>query len=179
MTGMSKATVLQRVIDDIAHKDLGKARDRLLSLLHVYPNDLGLRHILGRIFLELQYPREAGRFLYLVDDQDAAVQEAIKIFEKSCKDEQLYILKSLKLRGDINEIPPGYAKEKLLILSGKTRGKLGREKIPLKRTEPSKVAGIGGAVVGVGCLLIITIAVLIGLFHISVYLNDFFRSLFH
>jgi hypothetical protein len=91
---MSKAIVLQRVIDDIAHKDLGKARDRLHTLIQQHPYDLELRHILGRIYLELCYPREAGRWLYLVDDQDERVLEAISQFEKSCGNNPCNLLRA-------------------------------------------------------------------------------------
>ena len=71
-----------------------------------HPNDLELRHILGRIYLEIGQLFPAGRYLYLVDDQSEIVQGAIRKFEEKYKDNPQFMLRKLKLHGHIKNIKP-------------------------------------------------------------------------
>jgi hypothetical protein len=155
---MSKASTLTRVIDDISRKDLGTARERLLSLLREYPNDLGLRHILGRIYLELQYPQAAGKYLYLVDDPSPDVQNAIKKFENYKKTMSIDVLKELRLSGHIDSIDDEYAKNKLLALLDMCSIKNGRfpkRKRRRSRTESKVHPGWIAAIIA-GLLFLLT-----------------------
>ena len=163
---MSKASTLQRVIDDIAHKDLGKARDRLLGLLRAYPNDLVIRHILGRIYLELQYPQEAGRYLYLIDDQSDEVQKAIAHFLKSMQNDPGAVLKILKLEGHIKDFPAGYAKDRLLMLYEESKKRGQRPSSSLKDIKPGRKISLGENAVAIGCGLTIAAALIIGVIEI-------------
>ena len=159
---MSKASTLIRVIDDISRKDLGTARDRLLGLLREYPNDLGLRHILGRIYLELQFPKAAGRYLYLVDDQDPVVQNAIKKYEKFKKTRSIDVLKGLRLSGQVDAIDDEYAKSKLLTLLDMCSIKNGRfpKRIPRRSsTESGEVHPGWIAAIIAGLLFLLTSAI--------------------
>ena len=54
-----------RIEDEIAARDLGKARDRLHGLLVTYPEDLAIRHRLGEVYWMLGHPAMAGRYWYL------------------------------------------------------------------------------------------------------------------
>ena len=176
---MSKASTLARVIDDIARKDLGKARDRLLGLVRTYPNDLGLRHILGRIFLELQYPQEAGKHLYLVEDQSEAVQSAVRKFEKSCQNDPCGILKALRLRGHIDGLEPGYAKDKLLARLEECKDKW-KNQISidsLEHIEPTSPVIKYYKVWGIGCLVLIVIMLIVGLIRIGAWLFKWISGL--
>ena len=161
---MSKASTLARVIDDISRKDLGTARERLLSLLREYPNDLGLRHILGRIYLELQYPQAAGKYLFLVDDQSPVVQNAVKKFESFKKTMSIDLLKGLRLRGHVDSIDDEYAKSKLLALLEKCsiRDGLFPESELSKSRGGSDKAGPGCAVAIIAGLLFLLTSVIWG-----------------
>ncbi len=156
---MSKASTLARVIDDISRKDLGTARERLLGLLREYPNDLGLRHILGRIYLELQFPQAAGRYLYLVDDQSPYVQNAIRKYRKFKKTQTIEILKGLRLSGHVNSIDDEYARTKLLALLNLCLIKNGRfpvRKPRRSRTESGSVHPGWIAAIITGLLFLLT-----------------------
>ena len=160
---MSKASTLARVTDDISRKDLGTARERLLGLLREYPNDLGLRHILGRIYLELQFPQAAGKYLYLVDDQSPVVQNAINKFENFKKTRAMDVLKELRLRGHIDSIDDEYAKARLLPLFKEARVRGGhfpesnpkRPGFSAPRTSPTADVLTGG------CLIFLIISIIL------------------
>ncbi len=178
---MSKADLLQRVIDDVSHKDLGKARERLRCYLVGNPNDLGVRHILGRVYLLLQYPREAGRFLYLVDDDSDDVQKAVRAFEKSCAGNPDYILHHLKLRGSADSLVNEYAKNKLSALIQKA-GKnwlvtLGEPQVKKHHTAKGSNDWVG-AVLGIGCLIFVAASFIFGIIHVVKYLWNVISGLF-
>jgi len=88
------------------------ARMRLHGLIGTYPNDLGLRHILGQLYLEIGKPWKAGRFLYLIDDKSKETHEAIREF-LILYDEPRRILRRLRVKGHIDDFEPGFAKDKL------------------------------------------------------------------
>ena len=89
------------------------ARVRLHGLMGTYPNDLGLRYILGQMYLELDKPWKAGKYLYLIGDTTDATHEAITEFLILCDAIPKRILWHLKVRGHIDDYAPGYAKDKL------------------------------------------------------------------
>ena len=156
---MSKASTLERVITDISHKDLGTARERLLGLLREYPNDLGLRHILGRIYLELQFPQEAGRYLYLVDDQSEIVQNAIRKYERFKKSSAEDVLKGLRVRGYIGSIKDEYARNRLHPLFIKCGIK--NLRFPEPKSTQGRWAGDGTGMAG-GCIIAAILIFLLG-----------------
>ncbi len=106
---MSKATTFRRVEAEITAGDLGKARDRLEGLLVTYPEDLEIRRRLGEVYLTLQYPERAGKFLYLEDDHRPAVAKAKDIFEGSHHRDPLLVLYALNYRGGLEAIAGTHA----------------------------------------------------------------------
>jgi hypothetical protein len=172
------AATLQKVIDDIAHKDLGKARDRLHILVSQNPHDLELRHILGRIYLELRYPQRAGKYLYLVDSQDDDVAYAIREYEKSCQSNPSYILSGLKFRIKANKLKPGYAMEKLRELEMKCRLQVKHISTPI----PTAKRGLSNLDIckfwAIGCLLVLLFILIIGVVQIISWIYAWVAGLF-
>ena len=110
---MSKATTFKRVDAEIAAGDLGKARDRLEGLLVTYPADLEIRRRLGEIYLALQYPDRAGKYLYLEDDERAEVLRAKDAFERRNHRNAQLMLSDLAYRGGLEAIAGTYAESVL------------------------------------------------------------------
>ena len=67
---MTKESILARVGVDVASGDLGKARDRLHTLVFEHPDDLLLRERLAEVYDSLQQPAQAGRYWYLTEPRD-------------------------------------------------------------------------------------------------------------
>lgn len=88
------------------------ARMRLHGLIGTYPNDLGLWHILGQLYLEIGKPWKAGRFLYLIKDKSKEKQEAVREFLIQYEEPHRR-LRKLRVKGHIDDFEPGYAKAKL------------------------------------------------------------------
>ena len=139
---------LEKVEQDIASGDYGKARDRLHGLVSTYPDALSLRRRLGEIYWELRYPAMAGRYWYLEEDTSPDMLAACEAFEQSCGNSSLQILLSLKFQGDVESIHSESAKDKLLTLQSRVRdqhglviefGKKGTEKY--QGTERSATTG--------------------------------------
>ena len=124
MEAMAKEAALARVEADLRSGDVGKARDRLHTLVHDYPNDVGLRTRLAEVYQRLKFPAMAGRYWYLEASWTAEMEDSIAIFRRSCGDDPLRILSALKFRGDSSQIPK-YARERLGSLQQAVHGKYG------------------------------------------------------
>lgn len=106
---MTLENTMKKVEEDIAQGNLGKARDRLHGLISSYPSNLNLRKQLGAIYWKLQYPAMAGRYWYLEKDNSPEMISARNAFEKDCADDPYLIRKSLKFRGNFDEIRDEFA----------------------------------------------------------------------
>ena len=113
---MSKETVLSRVEADLRREDLGKARDRLHTLVYNYPNDLALRTRLAEVYHRLQFPAMAGRYWYLDEQRTPEMETAVAAFERSVGGDPLLMISALKFRGDPYEEIPDYARGRLKTL---------------------------------------------------------------
>jgi len=122
---MSKEKTLEAVQDDIAQGNLGRARDRLHGLIAHYPNELTLRTHIAEIYSQLQYPSMAGRYWYLEESKTERMISACAEFERSCGNDPLQILLSLKFKGNIEAITSTFAKEKLQSLQQTCKDKYG------------------------------------------------------
>ncbi|MEE8443576.1 MAG: DUF6584 family protein [Dehalococcoidia bacterium] len=111
MGDMSKETVLSKVEADLHRGDLGKARDRLHTLVYDYPNDVALRTRLAEVYHRLQFPAMAGRYWYLNEHRTPEMEIVVAAFERSCGGDPLLMLSALKFRGD-----PCYAGDRLIAL---------------------------------------------------------------
>jgi hypothetical protein len=122
---MSIEQTLEKVEQDIASGDLGKARDRLHGLVATYPNRLALRRKLGDIYWQLQYPAMAGRYWYLEESKSPDMVAACKVFEGSCGHSSFQILLALKFRGDLESIDSEFVKDSLLTLQAQVKNEYG------------------------------------------------------
>jgi hypothetical protein len=86
-------------------------------------------------------------------------------------------LSALKMRKDIGPVKPCYGKDKLVKLRRQC------EEWQKESAERMKAMGGGritpgvGEVLGGGCILIIIAAVIVGLYHIGVWINVLIRNL--
>ena len=85
---------------DVASRDLGKARDRLHTLVFEHPDDLLLRERLAEVYDSLQQPAQAGRYWYLVEPRDDRMTNARAAYERLVGKDPLQLLAGLKFRGD-------------------------------------------------------------------------------
>lgn len=95
---------LYKIQCDLEAGNFGKARDRLHGLLSSYPNNLDIRRRLGLVYWDLKYPVNAGRYWYLQETKTPEMIKACKEFEENCGNHPFQILRSLKFKGDINQI---------------------------------------------------------------------------
>lgn len=138
---------LDRIENDIASGDYGKARDRLHGLIATYPDAFDLRRKLGDVYWQLQYPAMAGRYWYLEEHRSPEMAIACRAFEESCGDDPVQMLLALKFRGDIASSRDTFAGRTLLALQDRAKeerdchiefGKRGREKYQYTSQHQSK-----------------------------------------
>ena len=149
---------LERIDADVASGDFGKARDRLHGLLATYPEDMALRHRLGDLYWQLQYPAMAGRYWYMEESKTPDMVAACEAFERSCGGSPFHILLALKFQGNVVAIGDTYAGRVLLALQKRVRveyrydidfQKRGANRYrPVPREGLRDKALIGGCIVG-------------------------------
>jgi hypothetical protein len=122
---MPKQATLRRVREDIRQGDLGRARDRMQGLIATYPQDLSLRPDLAEIYWQLRHPSMAGLYWYLEPEQTEEIQTAIAAFERECGGDPWIMLRRLKIRWDPDEMPEGFAKQRISELTEASRTKHG------------------------------------------------------
>lgn len=111
--GVNDYHALDRVEEDLKAGDLGKARDRLHSLIHMHPSDTSLRSRLAGIYLQIRLPVEAGRYWYLEEERNKEVVEAVDLFKKNCGYRASEILRRLKIRVDAEQLDTEFAREQI------------------------------------------------------------------
>ena len=107
---MSKESILARVGVDVASGDLGKARDRLHTLVFEHPDDLSMRERLAEVYDSLQQPAQAGRYWYLSEPRDDRMANARTAYERLVGKDPLQLLAGLKFRGD-EDVLAGFARQ--------------------------------------------------------------------
>ncbi len=135
---MSNEAVLARVQEDISRQDLGKARDRLLTLVELNPDDLTLRVRLAEVYHRLQFPVMAGRYWYLEESSTPEMEAASAAFERSCNGDPVRVLGALQFRGDHERLPDGYARSALERLGEAIDGRYGVRLDPGIRVRSSR-----------------------------------------
>ncbi len=121
---MSKETVLSRIEADLQRGDLGKARDRLHTLVYNYPSDMALRARLADVYHRLQFPAMAGRYWYLEEHRTPEMETVIAAFERSCGNDPLLMLSAIKFRGDPYQVGD-YTRQRLGMLQQAVQDKYG------------------------------------------------------
>ncbi len=113
---MSLELTLNKINDDISQGNLGKARDRLHSLISTFPNELSLRDKLADVYLKLQNPAMAGRYAYLNENKTAELQNAIVVFEKECGSKALNKFLAIKFKGNLKLLNDSFASKIIIDL---------------------------------------------------------------
>jgi hypothetical protein len=167
---------LEKVAQEIAAGDLGKARDRLHGLLATYPGDLALRRRLGEVYWALQQPAMAGRYWYLEEKKSFDMGAACRAFERHCGHDPLQMLLALKYKGDLGSIRDTFAGGALLELQGQVEERCGYRVDPSRRGaakyEPERpLAPVPRALVAcvaIGLLALVAL-ILIGLYTVATW----------
>ena len=134
---MSKESLLARVDVDIASGDLGKARDRLHTLIFEHPGDLSLRARLAEVYDRLQQPAQAGRYWYLAEPLDDRMAQARAAYERLVGNDPVQVLAGLKLRDDGDALA-GFARQTVGALRDRIRAVYGERLPPSVRVRSWK-----------------------------------------
>lgn len=160
---MTVERTMHMVEEEMACGDLGKARDRLHGLVAAYPVNLSLRRKLGDVYDKLQYPAMAGRYWYLEENKTPAMMAACELYEKSCGNDSLQILRALKFKGELDSVESEFARKRLESLRSRVLDEHGLEvdfnrqgADKYRRTRKSKVAN---GLSTIGCVILILAAV--------------------
>lgn len=163
----STAKTLKKIEEDIKNNDLGKARDRLHGLILTFPNELGLRKMLGDIYFELKYPTLAGRYWYLEESKTPEMVKACNKFEKSMGNDPNKIVRALKYKGDIESLKGLELDSSILSIQHKVKEKLLEEPDDESLKASNKI-------ITIGCLLIIILIIIF----VSIGVYTFFNWIF-
>ncbi len=149
---------LATVERDIQNGDLGKARDRLLSLLIAYPDNLELRYKLGEVYWELRFPAMAGRYWYLEERTNPRIQSACTAFERAFGHDPLRMFLAIKFKGDLSLLQGTYAGQTLGDLRQRAQEKYPYHPIFRKPEEkgagPKRQSAWSNRLIAIGCGLV-------------------------
>ncbi|MEU4107269.1 DUF6584 family protein [Streptomyces sp. NPDC027717] len=109
---MSLRDTLARVDEDLAAGRVPVARQRLRGLVSSFPHDPALRRRLAEVYRLYGEPAEAGRWMYLEEDRDAAETAAFEARYRTTPRR----LAALGWRGPESLAPTDFAREQLAAL---------------------------------------------------------------
>ncbi|MBN1316651.1 MAG: hypothetical protein JXA42_14330 [Anaerolineales bacterium] len=159
---MAKEETLTRIEQEITTGDLGKARDRLHGLITAFPDDLSLRRQLGDIYDRLQFPSMAGRYWYLEEKKTPDMLAACNLFEQTCGNDPLQILRSIKFKGDPDEIENEFAAKRLQSLQKRASAEYGFtvdfSRPGAEKYQPTRKNRFVSALSKLGCLVVVLAA---------------------
>ncbi|MEV6016965.1 DUF6584 family protein [Streptomyces sp. NPDC051997] len=144
---------LARVDGDLAAGRVPVARQRLRGLVSSYPDDLALRRRLAEIYRLFGEPAEAGRWMYLEADRDAAETAAFEARYATPAQR----MSALAWRGAESLAGTAFAEEQLAAVRVACSEDMGHpvdwdvvRSVPKERVENSPVVDF---LSGAGCLL--------------------------
>jgi hypothetical protein len=152
---MPLTETLARVDADLAAGRIPVARQRLRGLVSSFPNDLALRRRLGELYRLYGEPAEAGRWMYLEEDRDAAETSAFETRHPTAHRR----MKALAWSGPESRAGSDFAREQLAAVRTACSEALGR---PVDwdtvthahdTEEDGGNGSITGVLAGVGCLV--------------------------
>lgn len=156
---MPLTETLARVDADLAAGRLPVARQRLRGLVSSYPDDLTLRRRLAEVYRLYGEPAEAGRWMYLEPDRDAAETAAFEMRHRTAARR----MRALAWRGPESRAATAFARERLAAVRKQCSEELGRpvtwDAVPsaaeaeAEAEAASAGGGVGGALAGAGCLV--------------------------
>jgi len=113
---------LARVDEDLAAGRVPVARQRLRGLVSSFPDDLTLRRRLAEIYRLYGEPAEAGRWMYLEPDRDAAETSAFEARYGTPAQR----MRALAWRGSESLAPTAFAREQLEAVRAACSDSMGR-----------------------------------------------------
>ncbi|KOV22572.1 DUF6584 family protein [Streptomyces caelestis] len=152
---MPLTATLARVDADLAAGRVPMARQRLRGLVSSYPDDLTLRRRLAEVYRLYGEPAEAGRWMYLEEDRDAAETSAFEARYRTPRER----MRALAWSGPESLAPSEFAVEQLTAVRTACSESLGRpvdwDSTPsAPDDEPGSAMGkFSGFLAGTGCLI--------------------------
>ncbi|MEU3553793.1 DUF6584 family protein [Streptomyces fragilis] len=153
---MPLTDTLARVDADLAAGRIPVARQRLRGLVSSYPDDLALRRRLAEVYRLYGEPAEAGRWMYLEQDRDAAETAAFEARHRTA----LRRMRALAWRAPESRAATAFARAQLAAVRKQCSHELGRpvdwDAVPSPGEADgtaSEGSGVGGALAGIGCLV--------------------------
>jgi hypothetical protein len=150
---------LARVDADLAAGRIPVARQRLRGLVSSYPHDLTLRRRLAEVYRLYGDAAEAGRWMYLDNDRDAAESAAFEARYSSPRQR----MKALAWQAPETKAATAFAAEQLVAVRTVCAEESGhpvhwedpasyRDAPKGEHETPAEPWTIGGALAGLGCL---------------------------
>ncbi|OIK23715.1 DUF6584 family protein [Streptomyces malaysiense] len=144
---------LARVDADLAAGRIPAARQRLRGLVSSFPDDLALRRRLAEVYRLYGEPAEAGRWMYLEEDRDAAETAAFESRYGTTAGR----MRALGWTGSESLAATAFARERLAALRTACSQDLGRpvdwDTVPSAGEEESRPRSLTGCLAGAGCLV--------------------------
>ncbi|GAA3075539.1 DUF6584 family protein [Streptomyces glomeratus] len=144
---------LARVDADLAAGRVPVARQRLRGLVSSFPNDLMLRRRLAEVYRLYGEPAEAGRWMYLEQDRDAAETSAFEARYRTAPQR----MRALAWHGPESLAPSDFARGQLAAVRAASSAAIGRpvdwDTLPSGSTADGKAGGLADFMAGAGCLV--------------------------
>ncbi|MEU0432065.1 DUF6584 family protein [Streptomyces sp. NPDC006290] len=146
---------LARVDADLAAGRVPVARQRLRGLVSSFPNDLPLRRRLAETYRLYGEPAEAGRWMYLEQDRDAAETSAFEVRYGTAPKR----MRALAWRGPESLAPSVFARQQLEAVRAACSDAVGHpvdwDTGPADRKTESKSNAFTDFLAGAGCLMVV------------------------
>ncbi|MFJ9930337.1 DUF6584 family protein [Streptomyces misionensis] len=144
---------LARVDGDLAAGRIPVARQRLHGLVSSYPDDPTPRRRLAEVYRLYGEPSEAGRWMYLEPDRDAAETTAFEARYRTAPDR----MRALAWRGPESLARTDFARERLAAVRVRCSQEVGRpvdwDAVPSGAESDGRERSFTDFLAGGGCLL--------------------------
>ncbi|MGW4728513.1 DUF6584 family protein [Streptomyces shenzhenensis] len=150
---MALRDTLARVDADLAAGRVPVARQRLRGLVSSFPNDLRLRRRLAEVYRLYGEPAEAGRWMYLEQDRDAAETSAFEARYHTAPQR----MRALAWQGPEALARTDFAREQLAAVRAACSDAMGRpvdwDRVPSGGNADRKGNAFADFLAGAGCLV--------------------------
>lgn len=154
---MPLSDTLARVDADLAAGRIPVARQRLRGLVSSFPNDLTLRRRLAETYRLYGESAEAGRWMYLEQDRDAAETSAFEARYHTAQQR----MRALAWRGREALARTTFAREQLVAVRAACSDAMGCpvdwDTVSSGEKEDSRRSGFADFVAGAGCLVAVLV----------------------
>ncbi|MFH8798136.1 DUF6584 family protein [Streptomyces sp. NPDC017936] len=144
---------LARVDADLAAGRVPVARQRLRGLVSSFPDDLMLRRRLAEVYRLYGEPAEAGRWMYLEQDRDAAETSAFEARYRTAPQR----MRALAWQGPESLAGTAFAEERLAAVRAACSEAMGRPvdwgAVPSDEEAAGAGSAFSGFLAGAGCLV--------------------------